>query len=245
MSRRSTLVLLLAICATATSAAEPADTACRSLTFEGARFTVCPYRAGEDQLRLAWKDNAGPLGSLVALQRHLGRSANVRFAMNAGMYHPDQRPVGLYIEDGQTLSPLETAARTGNFYALPNGVFSVEADGAPRITETTVFARTARNPRWASQSGPLLLNAGALHPLATDRTKSLLRNGVGMGPDGEALFVISDDPVTIGRFARLFRDGLQSRDALYFDGGVSSLWVPGHGRRDERKGLGPLLVVLR
>jgi uncharacterized protein YigE (DUF2233 family) len=34
------------------------------------------------------------------------------------------------------------------------------------------------------------------------------------------------------------------RDALYLDGAISSLWVPGSGRQDERAPLGPMVVVM-
>lgn len=48
-----------------------------------------------------------------------------------------------------------------------------------------------------------------------------------------------------GKFARLFRDGLKTPNALYFDGGVSSLWVPADGRMDDFEDLGPIIVALR
>jgi prepilin-type processing-associated H-X9-DG protein len=45
--------------------------------------------------------------------------------------------------------------------------------------------------------------------------------------------------------ARFFRDELKARNALYFDGSVSSLWDPANGRRDAHVPLGPLVVVLK
>ena len=62
---------------------------------------------------------------------------------------------------------------------------------------------------------------------------------------GKALFVISDDPVSFGTFARFFRDRLKSRDALFFDGSVSALWDPANGRRDLTKPLGPMVVAYK
>ena len=72
----------------------------------------------------------------------------------------------------------------------------------------------------------------------------MIRNGVGVR-GGEALFAISDQPVSFGRFARFFRDGLGCPDALYLDGAVSSLWAPAMGRQDTQTGLGTFVVVLR
>jgi uncharacterized protein YigE (DUF2233 family) len=43
--------------------------------------------------------------------------------------------------------------------------------------------------------------------------------------------------------ARLLRDSLGCRDALYLDGAVSSLWDRPAGRRDRRAELGPMVLV--
>ena len=70
-----------------------------------------------------------------------------------------------------------------------------------------------------------------------------VRNGVGIC-GGEAVFVISDRRITLHEFARYFRDELQCRDALYFDGSVSSLYAPALGRRDRHARLGPMIAVV-
>jgi uncharacterized protein YigE (DUF2233 family) len=44
----------------------------------------------------------------------------------------------------------------------------------------------------------------------------------------------------VGKLARLFRDELHCKDALYLDGAVSSLWAPSLGRSDSGNPLGPL-----
>jgi uncharacterized protein YigE (DUF2233 family) len=97
--------------------------------------------------------------------------------------------------------------------------------------------------RWATQSGPLLLIAGRLHPrFSADGPSLHIRNGVGVANPRTAWFAISDEPVSFGRFARFFRS-LGCRDALFFDGGVSSLWDPAAGRRDSRAEIGPIVAV--
>ncbi|WP_171524391.1 phosphodiester glycosidase family protein, partial [Acinetobacter baumannii] len=63
--------------------------------------------------------------------------------------------------------------------------------------------------RFATQSGPMLLIDGQLHPkLAENGTSLQIRNAVGVGLNGSAWFAISNAPVSFGRFARLFRDKL-------------------------------------
>ena len=163
--------------------------------------------------------------------------------MNAGMFDPEQRPLGLLVEAGRTLQPLNTARGGGNFFLAPNGVFWIGRDGRPHIAETGRFSTAEPPAEWATQSGPLLMSAGHLHPRVAENGESrLIRNGVGVC-SGEAVFAISDQPVSFGRFARFLRDGLGCPDVLYLDGVVSSLWAPAMGRQDDRDGLGPFVVV--
>ena len=247
---RLAVALFLLTLAPQTANAQPASPSppCSARTFEGSRFTVCRYVRGADSLKLALDGSHGRLGGFAALDRQLGSAASrVAFAMNAGMYEADQSPTGLLILNGRTAHPADTGPGDGgNFHLLPNGVFAVDAGGAVRVEETQAFLAHPGEVRWATQSGPLLVQHGALHPkLAPDGASKNIRNGVGVaGPDA-AWFVISDDPVSLGRFARFFRDALNCPDALYFDGHVSSLWAPELGRRDPAQGLGPLVVVLK
>jgi prepilin-type processing-associated H-X9-DG protein len=92
----------------------------------------------------------------------------------------------------------------------------------------------------------MLVIEGKLHPrFDADGESRHIRNGVGIAPDGTPMFVISEDFVSFGKFARLFRDELKARNALYFDGSVSSLWDPRNHRRDVGAELGPMVVVLK
>jgi uncharacterized protein YigE (DUF2233 family) len=164
--------------------------------------------------------------------------------MNAGMFHPDFRPVGLFVSGGREQHPIELAAGAGNFYLQPNGVFLMEGDG-PRVIESSAWMRIDRHDvRLATQSGPLLVRDGALTPPVASPSNSLrTRNGVcANGPD--AIFVISDDPVSLHDFARYFRDVLHCRDALYLDGAISSLYWPSRHRDDAFADLGPIIAVV-
>ena len=92
----------------------------------------------------------------------------------------------------------------------------------------------------------MLLIDGALHPRIAENGESLqVRNAVGVGLDGNAWFAISDEPVSFGRFARLFRDRLACPDALYLDGAVSRLWDPVSRRLDGGPPIGPIVVALQ
>ncbi|EAB6718327.1 hypothetical protein DUP91_28835, partial [Salmonella enterica subsp. enterica] len=99
---------------------------CRSLGYDSDEFIVCTVDPGVYRIALALRDGGGQaIGSLAALPRAPG----LLFSMNAGMYHEDKSPVGLYVENGVELSPLNTDDAPGNFFMKPNGVFFVDKTG--------------------------------------------------------------------------------------------------------------------
>lgn len=220
---------------------------CGVREFEGSRFVVCTFDARRQDMRLYSRAvDGGYLRSFEALQSELGRDArHVRFAMNAGMFNDAGAPIGLYVAEGAEQKSIALADGPGNFHMKPNGVFWQGDDGALHIETSEIYAREHRAPRWATQSGPMLLINGALHPrFAQDGASRLVRNGVGVRDEHTAYFVISSGMVSFGRFARFFRDELECQDALFLDGTVSSLWAPSIGRSDDNHALGPMVVVL-
>ena len=230
------LALALALAPVAAGAAE-----CRDTTFEGASYTLCEVRAGED-LRLFHSGPDGAYGSFRNVDEALGAEGKaLGFAMNAGMYHRDLAPVGLYVEDGVEVSKLITSDGPGNFGLLPNGVFCI-ADGF-RVIESRTYKKTKPGCRYATQSGPMLVIGGKLHPKLLAGSDSLyVRNGVGVSEDGRrAVFAISNEAVNFHAFARLFRDELGLPDALYFDGNISRLYAPALDRHDGGFPMGPIV----
>lgn len=220
-------------------AAEAAD--CRDTTFEGASYTLCEVAAGED-LRLFHSGPDGAYGSFRNVDEALAAEGKaLGFAMNAGMYHRDLAPVGLYVEDGAELSMLVTRDGPGNFGLLPNGVFCI--GGTFRVIESRTYKKERPDCRYATQSGPMLVIRGKLHPkLVPDSDSLYIRNGVGVSEDGtRAVFAISNDAVNFHAFARLFRDELGLPDALYFDGNISRLYAPGLDRHDGGFPMGPIV----
>ncbi|MBT8412516.1 MAG: phosphodiester glycosidase family protein, partial [Octadecabacter sp.] len=182
-------------------------------------------------------------GSFAAVEAHTGRT--LAFAMNAGMYHDDRDPVGHYIEDGIEEMRVISSDGPGNFGLLPNGVFCI-GDGL-RVHETLEYLATKPACTYATQSGPMLVIGGALHPrFLPDSDSRFIRNGVGTSADGSrAVFAISNEPVTFHDFGTLFRDTLALPDALFFDGKVSRLYAPALNRSDFGFGpLGPMVGVL-
>ena len=217
---------------------------CRDTTFEGASYTLCEVAVGED-LRLFHSGPEGAYGSFRNVDAALGAEGKtLGFAMNAGMYHRDLAPVGLYVEDGVEVAPLVTRAGPGNFGLLPNGVFCVGA--TLRVIESRAFKAEAPECRYATQSGPMLVIDGALHPKFLASSDSYnYRNGVGVSEDGaRAFFVISNDMVNFHSFARFFRDELGVKNALFLDGSISRLYAPGLERHDAGFPMGPMVGVV-
>lgn len=210
------------------------------------RFTTIRVDVRTERVELFLRDDAGRTFNRFGRLRAWLASRNKRllFAMNAGMFQSDFSPVGLLVQDGQQVSPLNFSDGAGNFFLKPNGVFFISESG-PRIVESTEYPALARGVRLATQSGPLLVRNGVLHPaINAVSTSRLLRNGVGISGD-TIIFVISEQPVNFYELATYFRDELHCPDALYLDGVVSSLYSTDLQRNDSTADLGPIIGVVQ
>jgi uncharacterized protein YigE (DUF2233 family) len=240
-------LLLLTACRSESSpeAQQELKSACHAEMFEEARFTICEPGEGRIELIAAARDEA-PIRQFADLEARLGkRASEVAFAMNGGMYDEDGRPIGLAIAEGRQVHAINSRKGGGNFHLTPNGVFQVRLDGRAEIVTSGKW-KASPSIRLATQSGPMLVIDGKLHPaFSPDGSSRYIRNGVGIAPDGRPRFVISDDAVSLGKFARFFRDQLKCRNALFLDGAVSALWDPAAGRRDVTKPLGPIVMAFK
>lgn len=201
----------------------------RTHTYLGTAFTVATVDLLHDALHLLWKDAKGQrFGSLEGAEAWAAaQKKSLLLATNAGIFAPGYVPLGLHIAEGKTLVPLNRQQGSGNFFLAPNGVFAV-VDNRAGVWETEEFAKRNLKPRLATQSGPLLVQNGKLHPKFTKGSANKnVRSGVGVDQKGNIIFALSQQPVNFHNFASLFRDTLYCSHALYLDGGISGMLCPG------------------
>jgi uncharacterized protein YigE (DUF2233 family) len=215
---------------------------CADLTADGRSYTICRFDPAKTDLRLFWRaPNKAPLGSFEALATMLAPDEKLAFAMNAGMYDDKQAPLGLYIEKGVELRRANLRGGGGNFHLTPNGVFYV-GGGKAGVLETSEFLQQRPRADYATQSGPMLVLNGKIHPrINADGVSEKIRNGVGIDREGDIVFAISNGAVTFYRFADLFRDTLGCDNALFLDGSISALYAPNLHRNDFLTPLGPMV----
>ena len=253
MTSRLTKFCAMALVAFAGASMTAQAKECRDTKFEGASYIVCSFNPATEELRTFWRGQSGkPYRTFDALEAELqGKGSSLRFAMNGGMYRDDFQPVGLYVEDGRTLAPANTTTLRKrpipNFYKKPNGVFFV-GKGKAGILETSRFLTKKPAARFATQSGPMLVIEGKIHPAFIANSKDLKpRNGVCVTSATEVHFAITRSWVNFYEFARFFRDGLKCNNALFLDGGTApGLYAPRFGRNDRpgHGGYGPIIAVV-
>jgi uncharacterized protein YigE (DUF2233 family) len=214
---------------------------CRPLTYGEAAYVVCTFDLARYELKTFLRS---PEGDLYGGFDRLARSPEGQrlvFAMNGGMYDKDRLPVGLYIESGRVLKRANTANGYGNFHLKPNGIFYASGETAG-VLETGRYLALKPRAEIATQSGPMLILDGRIHPKFSEESGSRkLRNGVGVRDGHIVMFAITDLPVTFTEFAHLFRDALGCPNALFLDGSVSSLYAPSLGRSDGFAPMGPII----
>lgn len=204
--------------------------------FLGQRFRIVQIDLKRDALSLYWRNPATDraFGSIDALQQWgARRNKRLLFAANAGIYDRKFAPLGLHVENGKTLVPLNLAhgdPAQGNFSLRPNGVFAIYDNSRAAVRTTAEFKADGKNAQAATQSGPMLVIDGTINPSFVDDSSSLKwRSGVCAKSPTDVVFAVSETPVNFYTFARLFRDRIGCRNALYLDGSISQFYLDGAG----------------
>lgn len=201
-------------------------------------------------LSFHWKDKRGKAYSTFSnLESYfLKQDRQLLFAMNAGAFLPTPKelPLGLYIENGRVKTQLNMEDGIGNFFKKPNGVLFMGENGIG-IIESTQYPRLNEKIHFATQSGPILVFRGNIHPgFDPESSNRYIRSGVGLIAPEELVFVISSSPVNLFEFADLFKRHFKCEMALYLDGAQSGMYMPELGRfSSNQQQLGPMIAVSR
>lgn len=162
------------------------------------------------------------------------RNESLLFAVNSGIYTKEYTPLGLYIEKGKVLNPLNLVKFNkgqGNFALLPNGVFYLTTKNHAFIADTDTFHKHYQGNyaslQEAVQSGPMLLIDGEYNPHFLPNSDSLrIRSGVCTLDEGKkVIFVVTEDRVNFYEFASYFKEQLQCQNALYLDGTLARMYI--------------------
>ena len=197
-------------------------------------------------LRFYWKDDQSKIfKNFKTLKAWLeSKNKTLVFATNGGMYKTDNSPLGLYIEDKKSVTALNTFSGKGNFYVKPNGVFYITGKKEGFISQTSRFKNTSETT-YATQSGPMLVIDGNIHPAFKKGSDNLnIRNGVGILESGNVVFAMSKEPINFHDFATYFKT-LGCKNALYLDGYVSRTYLPEKNWIQTDGNFGVILAVTR
>lgn len=220
--------------------------AIENVKVENRNFSVFTADPKTQNIGLYWKDPAGNIyGSFHDLESSLKKQGQrLDFATNAGIFEPGAIPTGLVMIGGKDILPLNLNPGRGNFFMKPNGVFLISR-GKPHIMTTEDWLRFKHPIDLATQSGPMLVLDGKIHPEFTEgSTSKYIRSGVGINSNGLVSFAISREPVNFYDFAKFFRDSLGCKNALYLDGAISKFYEPGTPRlRESRENFAAIFAV--
>ena len=218
----------------------------KRLKHKGLQFDIYIASTQKQKMRFVLRDGQKRLfrnaGNLKKAIRNSGQQ--LVFATNGGMFHASRQPVGLFIEAGKQVTPIERSVdKPGNFFMQPNGIFFLSKNGKAGICITADF-KAKTGVTYATQSGPMLVTDGKVNRLFGKQSPNRrIRNGVGIKPDGDVVFAISKKPVTFYELATLFTEQFDCSEALYLDGEISKMYAPEIGRNELGGELGVLISI--
>lgn len=170
---------------------------------------------------------------------------------NGGMFTTGYDPQGLLISGGKIAAPIDSSVekKDGNFYMYPNGVFSSDPQFGFQIQETSEFLKQytdeKKMPMFATQSGPMLVHRGRIHPSFTPgSTNVYVRSGAGLMAKDRVVFIISDQVVNFYDIAMLYRYIFNCQEALYLDGAISKMYFTTDKTMPEGQ-FGPMIAVVK
>jgi uncharacterized protein YigE (DUF2233 family) len=211
-------------------------------------YTVYRVDLRKQKLRFFWANERNqPIRTIGGLRDWLAtKKQELVFATNAGMYDENHRPIGYYVQDGVRKVGINRYECSGNFCLKPNGIFGLKKDTSAFVVETDQYKLTSADLIGATQSGPMLVVDGKIHPRFNPKSDNLnIRSGVGIVNSREVVFAISDNLVSFYEFATFFRDQLHCQNALFLDGTISRMFIAENSRYALDGDFGPMIAVVK
>jgi len=213
--------------------------------FEDDKFVVVKFDPDQSDIRMFYKNEDGEvIGDFGRLKDYVQSfGSELIFATNGGMFMHDLRPLGLYMEDGKEITPLNTRSASTNFYIKPNGVFYILYNGTVGICKTGDF--NSQGVKYATQSGGMLTIDGEINPKYNENSTSYYtRNGVGVDGQGCVIFVLSKIEVNLYDLAQVFWI-IGCDNSLYLDGGLSDMYCPEIGLTYPHQYMSVMIAVVK
>lgn len=220
-----------------------------TFSYNGSMYDAYIVDQNTQQIQMHWQMPYGNAFKTLNNVKHQLASQGKEALMitNGGMYLENNVPQGLLIINGTQLRQLNTRNSSyGNFYMKPNGVFCIDDNGAHVYTTPDFQAKSKKGKyNYTTQSGPMLLIDGKIHPKFKHGSTNLhLRSGVGIMPNGKVVFIISRGFETnFHDFAVIFKDVFGCDDALYLDGAISRMYLPKLRPKDTGGDFGTIISV--
>ncbi len=150
------------------------------------------------------------------------------FLINGAIAEAGCNFIGLAVNKGKEINPINLSSGNGAFYMKPNGVFSVGAQKA-EVVESNIY-RSPADKTMAIQSGPMLIINGRMHPeFRENSTNRFYRSGVGVadvGGEQVVVFAVSNEPVNLFTAAAFFRDKFNCNNALSLQSSATVIELP-------------------
>jgi uncharacterized protein YigE (DUF2233 family) len=213
-------------------------------------FIAFETNTTEHEIKMYWKDdNDSIIGSLGKLKEYTdSQGDSLLYACNGGMYMANQAPLGWFIQNKKQVKPANTKTGKGNFYIKPKGIFYILKNSTPIVQaiengdELNGFAHQVTH---LTQSGPMLVHDGKINEIFTQNSLNInVRNGVGILPNGNAIFAMSTYPLCFYDFAKYFVDK-GCKEALYLDGFVSRTYCPSADYMQTDGAFGVMIGVVK
>jgi uncharacterized protein YigE (DUF2233 family) len=201
----------------------------QKISFKNQTFDACIVDLEKVDIHFNHADSAGNKFKSISkvLEHYKKLNKDVIFITNGGIFKPDLKPEGLYVEEGYEWYHLNEKNGTGNFYLKPNGFFYVTKWGMPNIRKSADYWKIIQHIRFATQSGPLLVINGEINKQFTEHSANkTIRSGVGITSNKKIVFIISNEEVSFYDFACVFKEQFGCSDAIYLDGLISKMYLP-------------------